>query len=61
MTVIGLIFFFLNLGLFVINCILISLRFRYRPHSFRRSVTDQVESLFTPAIVSLPISPPHVF
>lgn len=53
MTVVGLIFFFVNLVLFIMTCILITLRFRFRPHTFKASFTDQVESLFTPAIVSL--------
>ncbi|OIW27295.1 C4-dicarboxylate transporter/malic acid transport protein [Coniochaeta ligniaria NRRL 30616] len=33
------------------NCILITLRFRYRPNTFRSSFTDQVESLFTASVV----------
>jgi hypothetical protein len=37
----------------LLNCILITLRFRWRPGTFRTSFTDQVESLFVPAFVSL--------
>lgn len=53
LNVIGLLFFFLNLALFAMNCILITLRFRYRPKTFGSSFTDQVESLFTASVVSL--------
>lgn len=52
---IGLAFFFLNLCLFIMNCILISLRFYWRPGSLVDSFTDQVESLFIAAIVSMPL------
>lgn len=52
LNVIGLIFFFLNVALFVMNCILITLRFHYRPKTFMASFTDQVESLFTASFVS---------
>jgi tellurite resistance protein TehA-like permease len=52
LDIVGLIFFFLNLGLFVMNCVLIGLRFHYRPGSFINTFTDQVESLFIPAVVS---------
>jgi tellurite resistance protein TehA-like permease len=50
---IGLAFFFLNLCLFVLNCVLISLRFYWQPGSLVDSFTDQVESLFISAIVSV--------
>lgn len=53
LNVVGLIFFFMNLILFVMNSILITLRFHYRPKTFRPSFTDQVESLFTASVVSL--------
>jgi len=33
------------------NCILITLRFHYRPGSLTNSFTDQFESLFIPAVV----------
>jgi hypothetical protein len=53
LTGVGLLFFFLNLALFGMNCVLITLRFHYRPQTFKASFTDQVESLFTAAVVSL--------
>ena len=53
LTVVGLMFFFFNIMLFITNCVLISLRFYWRPGSFIASFTDQVESLFIPAFVSL--------
>lgn len=49
---IGLAFFFLNLCLFAINCVMITLRFILHPGSLIRSFYDQVESLFISAIVS---------
>lgn len=52
LNVIGLIFFILNVLLFVTNVVLITARFCLRPGSFRQSFTDQVESLFIPASVS---------
>ncbi len=52
LTAVGLIFFFLNITLFLINCVMIALRFHWRPGSFISSFTDQVESLFIPAFVS---------
>jgi hypothetical protein len=52
LTGIGLAFFFLNLCLFTMNCVLISLRFYWRPGSLVDSFTDQFESLFISAIVS---------
>ncbi|KAK4101538.1 hypothetical protein N658DRAFT_425452 [Parathielavia hyrcaniae] len=52
LTGIGLAFFFLNLCLFVINCVLISMRFYWRPGSLMASFTDQFESLFISAIVT---------
>ncbi|KAI1506736.1 voltage-dependent anion channel [Biscogniauxia marginata] len=48
---IGLIFFILNISLFVLNCILITMRFAMVPGSFMHSFLDQVESLFIPAVV----------
>ena len=52
LTGIGLFFFMLNLCLFLLNCVMISIRFRLHPGSFTHSFTDQVESLFIPALVS---------
>ncbi|KAL2116739.1 hypothetical protein VTJ04DRAFT_8907 [Mycothermus thermophilus] len=48
---IGLAFFFLNLCLFAINCVMITLRFILHPGSLIRSFYDQVESLFISAII----------
>ncbi|RDL37993.1 Uncharacterized protein BP5553_05426 [Venustampulla echinocandica] len=49
--VVGVIFFVFNLILFIINCVLITLRFRWNPGSFKTSFTSQSESLFIPACV----------
>jgi len=46
----GLSFFLFNLILFVVNCVLISIRFALLPGSFIDSFKDQVESLFIPAV-----------
>ncbi|KAK4142958.1 malic acid transport protein [Dichotomopilus funicola] len=54
LTGIGLAFFFLNILLFVANCVLISLRFYWRPGSLVDSFNDQFESLFISSIVRLP-------
>ncbi|KAJ4306943.1 hypothetical protein N0V88_000316 [Collariella sp. IMI 366227] len=54
LTGIGLAFFFLNLCLFAMNCVLISLRFYWRPGSLVNSFTDQFESLFISAIYGIP-------
>ncbi|KXX77594.1 Malic acid transport protein [Madurella mycetomatis] len=51
LTGIGLAFFFLNICLFIMNCVLISLRFYWRPGSLVESFTDQYESLFISAII----------
>ncbi|KAH7040221.1 voltage-dependent anion channel-domain-containing protein [Microdochium trichocladiopsis] len=48
---IGLAYFLLNLTLFVMNCVLISLRFAFVSGSFINSFRDQFESLFIPAVV----------
>ncbi|KAI1402001.1 voltage-dependent anion channel-domain-containing protein [Hypoxylon fuscum] len=48
---IGLIFFLFNLCLFVMNCVLITMRFVMVPGSFVHSFLDQTESLFIPAVV----------
>ena len=48
---VGKFFFILNLVLFLINCVLISIRFYIRPGSLTHSFTDQVESLFIPSFV----------
>ncbi|RYP65017.1 hypothetical protein DL771_008514 [Monosporascus sp. 5C6A] len=47
---IGLVFFLFNMSLFIMNCVLITMRFRMVPGSFTHSFTDQVESLFIPAV-----------
>lgn len=47
---IGLVFFLFNMSLFMMNCILITMRFRMVPGSFTHSFKDQVESLFIPAV-----------
>ena len=49
---VGTMFFIFNLCLFVLNCVLISMRFYLRPGSFVQSFTDQLESLFVPSFVS---------
>ncbi|KAF5006117.1 hypothetical protein FDECE_7489 [Fusarium decemcellulare] len=48
---IGIFFFLLNIILFTIHCILLSVRFHLRPGSFTHSFTDQFESLFISAFV----------
>lgn len=51
---IGCIFFLLNIALFVLNVIMISLRFRYYPETFMGSILHPTESLFIPAwLISL--------
>ncbi|KAF0330880.1 C4-dicarboxylate transporter/malic acid transporter [Colletotrichum asianum] len=45
-------FFLLNVLLFVMNCILATLRFHWRPGTLVHTFTDQTESLFIPASVS---------
>jgi tellurite resistance protein TehA-like permease len=47
----GLIFYILNISLFILNCILITIRFHLRPGSFLQSFTDQFESLFVPSVI----------
>jgi tellurite resistance protein TehA-like permease len=54
---IGLAFFFFNLCLFVMNIILISMRFYLRPGSFTNSFTDQMESLFISSCVCASLLP----
>ncbi|KAK4667338.1 hypothetical protein QC763_308350 [Podospora pseudopauciseta] len=51
LTGIGLAFYFLNICLFIMNCVLISLRFHWRPGSFVESFTDQMESLFISSLI----------
>ncbi len=58
LTGVGLAFFFLNICLFIMNCTLICLRFYWRPSSLIDSFTDQFESLFISAIVSLFVCQP---
>ncbi|KAI1088719.1 voltage-dependent anion channel-domain-containing protein [Rostrohypoxylon terebratum] len=48
---IGLIFFLFNICLFVMNCVLITMRFIMVPGSFMHSFLDQTESLFIPSVV----------
>ncbi|MCJ1472742.1 hypothetical protein MMC13_001391 [Lambiella insularis] len=48
---IGTIFFLFNLVLFIVNVILISLRFHLHPETFKASVFHPTESLFVPAAV----------
>ncbi|KAK6070963.1 c4-dicarboxylate transporter malic acid transporter [Seiridium cupressi] len=48
---IGLVFFLFNLCLFLLNCILITIRFCLVPGSFVHSFLDQTESLFIPAVI----------
>ncbi|KAL2185170.1 C4-dicarboxylate transporter/malic acid transport protein [Thermothelomyces heterothallicus CBS 203.75] len=61
LTGIGLGFFFLNLCLFVMNCILISLRFYLRPGSLVDSFTDQFESLIATILITITqYGVPHV-
>ncbi|KAI1652011.1 voltage-dependent anion channel-domain-containing protein [Daldinia loculata] len=48
---IGLVFFLFNLCLFVMNCVLITMRFVMVPGSCLHSFLDQMESLFIPAVV----------
>lgn len=49
----GIFFCLLNIVLFLTNCVFLSMRFYLRPGSLTKSFTDQVESLFIPAFVSL--------
>lgn len=51
LTGVGLFFFFLNLLLFIINCICITLRFLWSAGSFLHSLNDQTESLFVSSII----------
>uniref|UniRef100_L2G403 C4-dicarboxylate transporter n=1 Tax=Colletotrichum fructicola (strain Nara gc5) TaxID=1213859 RepID=L2G403_COLFN len=44
-------FFLLNVLLFVMNCVLATLRFHWRPGTLIHTFTDQTESLFIPASV----------
>lgn len=48
---IGSIFVIINLVIFLVNCVAISLRFHFWPGSFRRSFLHPTESLFAPAPV----------
>ncbi|XDG03643.1 hypothetical protein ABKA04_003258 [Annulohypoxylon sp. FPYF3050] len=48
---IGLVFFLFNICLFVMNCVLITMRFIMVPGSFMHSFLDQMESLFIPSVV----------
>lgn len=48
---IGVIFFLLNIVLFVVNIVGISLRFRYHPETFKASFLHPSERLFVPSAV----------
>ncbi|KAI0834286.1 voltage-dependent anion channel-domain-containing protein [Hypoxylon sp. FL0890] len=48
---IGLIFFLFNIFLFIMNCILITMRFVMVPGSFMHAFLDQTEALFIPSVV----------
>ena len=48
---IGLIFFFLNILLFLINIVMISLRFYNHPEMFMASILHPTERLFLPAAI----------
>ena len=48
---IGIIFFLLNIVLFIINAVMISLRFYYHPETFKASFLHPTERLFIPAAV----------
>ncbi|KAK8905773.1 hypothetical protein QC760_11259 [Botrytis cinerea] len=49
LRIVGEIVFLLNLIFFVMNCILISLRFKWNPGSFSKSFLSPSESLYIPA------------
>lgn len=51
LATIGTIFFLFNLLLFVFNVVMISLRFRLYPETFKASFLHPTESLFVPASV----------
>lgn len=59
LTNFGLVFFVLNLLLFALICVSITIRFVLRPGSFIASFTDQLESLFIPSFVSIEKSFEH--
>ncbi|KAL2759699.1 hypothetical protein ACRALDRAFT_2023836 [Sodiomyces alcalophilus JCM 7366] len=50
----GLAFFILNIVLFILNCVLISIRFRLQPGSFMHTFIDEIESLFIPSFYGTP-------
>ena len=51
LQVIGTIFFLFNFAVFILNCVLITLRFIRYPETLKASVTHPTESLFMPAAV----------
>ncbi|KAL1606958.1 hypothetical protein SLS59_002657 [Nothophoma quercina] len=51
----GVIFFLLNLALFLFNVTMISCRFYFYPRTFRASFLHPTESLFIPAAIMTPI------
>ncbi|KAK7920661.1 hypothetical protein PG985_008683 [Apiospora marii] len=52
---VGLIFMMINICFFLGNCALAVMRFTFSPGAFIHSFTDQMECLFIPAVVSIPI------
>lgn len=55
LRIIGVVFFLFNVGLFLVNCLLITLRFRLNPGSFTSAFKSPSESLFVPASVCFPV------
>ncbi|KAL3420542.1 c4-dicarboxylate transporter malic acid transporter [Phlyctema vagabunda] len=51
LRIIGATIMLFNIGLFLLNCTFLALRFRWNPGSFRASFTRPKESLFVPASV----------
>ena len=47
----GVIFFLLNIALFILNIVMISLRFYCYPETFKASILHPTERLFIPAAV----------
>ncbi|KAH7408042.1 voltage-dependent anion channel-domain-containing protein [Cadophora sp. MPI-SDFR-AT-0126] len=51
LRIIGVVVFLFNLALFLMNCIFITMKFRFRPGSFKGSFVSPAESLFVPVSV----------
>jgi len=51
LRILGVVFFLFNVGLFLVNCSVIALRFRWNPGSFAAAFRSPSESLFVPASV----------